>query len=356
MTDFFARLAARAVGAPGTLTARAPHRFESARSASPRGVTAASLEAVVESVVPALEDAGRRAPLRGARGGSEAVAREPARPRSRDRVSAAEPLPPRPVIADGVQPVGTPPVPATPPPVVPTPDGHDVTATSPRQDAVGAVVGGMSPDTSRAAALDSGTQPASAPARATEHPAPRAGEVLHPETTMRIDASPPRAPVDRLEDDATPGAVGVAVPDLSELVARHVVPALIARGLTGTHEPVQVVLDDRSASGDGVRAPAGLDPGIVRLSASPARVETTPGPAATGRRDRGVDSRSGATDSLGISPRRREPAPPTVTVNIDRVVVARPTPAPRPVPPAAPARARTPSDHTAYLARRREGR
>lgn len=363
MSDFFARLAGRAVGAPSALTARAPHRFESARGTSPRGVTAAFLEAVVESVAPALEDTARRAPTRDVLRERRAMAQEPrSRPRS-SKTRETVPQPPGLPEAGLAKPVGTEAVHATPAPMT----VRDVrptlaNATPPSPGPAGAGGDGVTPPAaSRAPTPAHGNDSASSRARsAAEHPDSTDGRRLLTEAITTIDPTPPRAaPARRASDDDAPRpSAGVAVPDLSELVAQHVLPALLARGLTGTRDQVQVVLDDHSTSESGPRISTGADPSTVSVSASPARIEVTPEEASTGHRDQGRGVRAGSSDHHGIGPRRREPAPPTVTVNIDRVVVARPSPAPRPVPPppAPRVRARTPSDHAAYLARRREGR
>ncbi len=142
--------------------------------------------------------------------------------------------------------------------------------------------------------------------------------------------------------EAEPADAGSATStlDLTDIVHRHLLSALAERGLA---DHADLVVGD---------APDGPD----HLAADQVMAAVPPGtPPATG--------------VLGVSPPRPAPAPqtparprrePQVHVHVDRVVVVRTPPAPpaRPSPPPSarpPARTAPAVDHTAYLARRREG-
>jgi len=114
--------------------------------------------------------------------------------------------------------------------------------------------------------------------------------------------------------------------DLAGLLRRHVVPALVDRGVVDRDEkPV-----DRPAHG-----PASPPPGRFMVEA---RDVAAPRPHPNSETD---------------IPRAAD-TPPDVHVHIDRVVVTRaPGPPPPPTPPPSPP-PRSTVDHDAYLARRRE--
>lgn len=149
----------------------------------------------------------------------------------------------------------------------------------------------------------------------------------------------------------------VTAPDLGDLLRRHVLPELVARGLAGPHERVEVVTDTaapgRNAAPSTARRARPGAAEAVALSATPphyttitASGESGPGRAAT---------RRASTPHADPSPGALT-AQPQVQVHIDRVVVARPAPPPRPAPPSPAPRSRPQPDHETYLARRREGR
>ncbi|WP_433288015.1 hypothetical protein [Micromonospora sp. CA-244673] len=136
-----------------------------------------------------------------------------------------------------------------------------------------------------------------------------------------VPPAPPAPPPAARRPAPTP--VRAAAPDLARLLRERLGPALIARRAVEPGE--RLVFVDRP-----VRAGAPPRPGTAEVRTGPIR----PAPG---------------------SPGTAEDAPPAgdVHLHIDRVVVTR---APAPPPPAPPTPPPSTVDHTAYLARRREGR
>jgi hypothetical protein len=147
----------------------------------------------------------------------------------------------------------------------------------------------------------------------------------------------------------------VDVPDIGDLVSRHVLPALVARGLLGPHESVEVVTDAGRDDADGTSPSRRSPPRSATpttLTVAPARHTAARAVEPVGRRN----TQSVAWPFATTKSPTRPPDPPQVHVHIDRVVVARPAPLPRPAQATPAPRTRPQPDHEAYLARRREGR
>ena len=334
MNGFFARMGERAAGRQAPLRVRAPQRFEPALRWGPPRVTDSGGPAVdpwapdldVETVVDAV-----RAVL------PEATTVATPRDRHRDlrTAAAAGQDSSSGEVAD---------------PVLRSPTSRQTLREETPQDRPPA-------------------PPLRPPAAVTgpHEPSPRVEDPLPavpppPAETRRIPSEEPRAAELSLPRRESSGAVGppavrvvevpaVEVPDVGDLVRRHVLPALVARGLAGPHETVEVVTD--ATAGGPAGAPARR--GSTTLTVTPARYSTAGGQ--TGQapvRHRGRPASPAASPSPPAMIGR--PEPPQVHVHIDRVVVARPAPPPRPAPAAPVPRSRPQPDHEAYLARRREGR
>ncbi|MEU9001672.1 hypothetical protein [Streptomyces sp. NPDC048551] len=126
--------------------------------------------------------------------------------------------------------------------------------------------------------------------------------------------------------------------DLAVLLREHVLPALVGHGAVEAGE-VPVIAEPSSS--DGARRPVSAP--------APGTAVVRPGRMSVRQPDQGV-----AAEVWG--PGRGGPAP--VNVHIDQVTVTRAAPAASPAPPPQPAphRPRPGSDHSAYLARRKERR
>ncbi|MET8909974.1 hypothetical protein [Micromonospora sp. NPDC004551] len=154
-------------------------------------------------------------------------------------------------------------------------------------------------------------------------PPPDAGPSPDPTRPAATVPPAPPAPAPAARRPA-PAPVRAAAPDLARLLRERLGPALIARRAVAPGE--RLVFVDRPAP-----ASPPPRPGTAEVRTGPIRPAHTPPPGT-------------AAD-----------APPSgdVHLHIDRVVVTR---APAPPPPAPPPPAPSTVDHTAYLARRREGR
>ena len=353
MTGFFDRLARRAAGAqptqlagqPTQLAVRAPQRYERAAAPARRGLGARAVPAP-EPITDALLDVARSAlPEVGSEPDTGRAAPRPTRSMPRiERPGEA----PRPRGAEPRRPADGEPAPSR--------------SGSEAHERPAPVEAAIAPSPARgrpvARAVEEtavGPRPAEAPLIVPDGVPAQALELL---PTRLFDAG----------DIVAPQPVAqVTLPDVADLVRRHVLPELRARGLAGVHERIEVVGEEPGASTSrddsaGDAAAAGLTAVARRRGRSYAATTVT----VAGAR---VEPPLAATPGAGPVARRRAsggpaappgpasaPVAPPVQVHIDRVVVVRPVPAARAVPPAPSPPARPRPDHTAYLARRREGR
>jgi hypothetical protein len=334
VTSFFARMAERATGRAAVLRVRPPQPFEGLQpvrlSTGVGDPSSGAGDLEILDVVSAALDA---APPRAGRPAGKRVGQKSAgSPASQDAVSRTPsgerptPVsPPKPSAGpERERPEAEPPLGSTgltpPPPAPPQPTRRPGRETS------------------------SADVKPSAPARQPTQPVPKAAPAQLAGQTPR-DRPPPDVP--------EPPAI-----DLADLVRRHVLPALVTRGLLSSRDRVDVVTE----------APRG--PGDDRANSSaqvrPAGTPRSPTVTVMASAVRAVDRPAAHPPASQPDPQRRAAAaaaqpstpsgPPQIHVHIDRVVVARPAPAPRPVEPPPPQRARPQADHDAYLARRRESR
>ena len=162
--------------------------------------------------------------------------------------------------------------------------------------------------------------PAEAPQTPSEEP--RAAEPSAPQRESSGLVGPPAVRVAEVPVVEVPA---VELPDVGDLVRRHVLPALVARGLAGPHETVEVVTDATAAGP--AAAPAWR--GSTTLTVTPARYSTVGGQTGQGPvRHRGRPASMAASPSPPAV--TGQPEPPQVHVHIDRVEVAAPGPAAAP--------------------------
>ena len=337
MTSFFARMAERATGRAPVLRVRAPQPFEGLQPVRPStGVGDPSsgagdlgiLDVVSAALDAAPPRAGRPARKRTGQKSAGSPAGRDAAPRTASDERPAPVSPPKPPAGaererPGTRPplergTGRTPPPPAPPPPARTP-GRETSSADPK------------PHT---------------PARRPTQPVQKA-------------AAPPRLARQTPRDRPTPDVPEPPTVDLADLVRRHVLPALVTRGLLSSRDHVDVVTetpqlasDDRTNPRARVRPAGAPRSATVTVAASPAR-QAVDRPAAHPSAGQPDPQRRAAAAAA------QPPSPsglPQVHVHIDRVVVARPAPAPRPVEPAPSQRPRPQADHDAYLARRRESR
>ena len=336
MTSFFARMAERATGRAPVLRVRPPQPFEGLQSVRlSTGVGDPSSGAndleILDVVSAALDAAPPRAGRpAGKRAGQKSAGSRAGRDAAARTVPGERPAPvspPKPPAgAERERPEARPPLGSTgrapPPPAPPRP------SRTPRRE------------------TSSADPKPRAPARWPTQPVPKAAD------PARLAGQVPR-------DHPTPEVPEPPAIDLADLVRRHVLPALVSRGLLSSRDDVDVVTeapgrpgDDRTNSPARVRPAGAARSPTVTVAASPARraVDRPVAHPSAGQPD--PQRLAAAAAAQPPSPS----GPPQVHVHIDRVIVARPAPAPRPVEPAPPQRPRPQADHDAYLARRRESR
>lgn len=325
----------RAAGRPAPLRVRAPQRFEPAPRWAPPRTTDSGGPAVepsaldIETVVDAARALLPEAP---------AVATPQDRHRDLRTAAAAGQDSPGGEVVDPV--LRSP----TPRPTLREENTQDRSPASPLRPPA-AVTEPRDPSPRVEASLPAVPPP---PAEAPQTPSeePRAAEPSAPQRESSGLVGPPAVRVVEVPVVEVPA---VELPDVGDLVRRHVLPALVARGLAGPHETVEVVTDATAAGP--AAAPAWR--GSTTLTVTPARYSTVGGQTGQGPvRHRGRPASMAASPSPPAV--TGQPEPPQVHVHIDRVVVARPAPPPRPVPAAPVPRSRPQPDHEAYLARRRE--
>lgn len=342
MNGFFARMGDRAAGRPAALRVRPPQVFQAPRAAPPAradavGGPAGPADPFGLDVRTVLDVAGDLLPRPAGRTGAarrpDRVVRPPAAAspptEAPDARTAQAPGP-----AERHEPTPTP----------AEPSGRDERKASSAATAAAA------------AAPPRGTGDASRrrPTSAAHDPTPvppdgRAGRRAAPEpqgapTLTDVTRRPVELPT-------------VTAPDLGDLLRRHVLPELVARGLAGPREHVEVVTDTADAGREAVPSTARRArpraAAVVSLSATPPNYTTITASGASGPR-RAATRRAAppATDP----PPGAHSTQPQVQVHIDRVVVTRPAPPARPAAPSPAPRNRPQPDHEGYLARRREGR
>jgi hypothetical protein len=314
MTGFFARMGERAAGRAAVMRVRPPQPFEGARAVHR---AAAVLDLEVRDLVDAAPGAAagtppRPADWRAAAPVPPAGSRTAAPAAQPDRRPPTAPAAPTASAAPATPAAGPTPAEPAPAPVRPRP------ATGPQEP------------------------PRAAPPVPRPTPGPAADGA---EPRPAIPSEPARAAVPPPSRPERPGVPELPAVDLADLLRTHVLRALVARGLVGRGDRVEVTEAPRPSRGDQAppvpkRPPR---PGTVTVAASPPRRTVGRGPGDPGARPR--------TAAAGP---RAPSGPPEVHVHIDRVVVAR-APAARPAEPAPAQRSRPGADHDAYLARRREG-
>ena len=395
MSGFFARMGQRAVGQPPPLRLRTAHRFEPTRRADPATRLTSGQSAIGR--FPGDKALGDRVAAAGlpGHGATDPLERlgldvdtivdaavTHASPVARERTASAAPGVPALPERDAHTDRGT----AVPPVHAPTDDRTAATLPSASQGRPAPSASHTATTGRAAAAVDAigpqpgdgdGPRPADIAVHEERPSGPLAGAGLRSRDERLRTAPSPRVAPEPAVPERFPATRGprpgpaseasalptVEVPDVGDLVRRHVLPELIARGLTGPHETVDVVTDAEAArrgSSDGSRRlSAAGSRGQTSLTVSAARYSTTrpvAGDTAEGRRRPWTPGAPATTTSPTPGPAPVVAPAPSVHVHIDRVVVAR-SPSARPAPPATPAAApRRQPDHAAYLARRRDAR